>query len=703
MRASVHWLNRYLSPGDLTPDSAEQALTDVGFPIDAREPLPGGDARLEVEVTSNRGDCLSHLGLAREIAAKTGRALKPPTLPLSRPGDEIRSLIGLENQVPHLCPRFTVHLIRGVKIGPSPAWLRDALGAVGQRSINNIVDVTNFLNFEYGQPCHAFDLAKLSGERLVVRLARDGESLTTLDGKKRTLRADEVVVADAQRAQSLAGVMGGAESEVSGSTADVVLEVATWDPVAVRRAARRHQLKTDASHRFERFVDARTLEEPARRAAALIAEVGGGSLCAGMLDSATSSAPLREVRLRPDRCRALLGVNLQGREMAQMLQHLGITVLGTPGEDNMVATIPPWRPDLEREVDLIEEVGRIKGFDAIPIGGTMSVRVKGPQESEQAVREIGAALTGLGFYETVTFSFITPAQAKPWLPPGRSLIAVDDERRKHEGTLRPNLIPSLLACRKKNQDGGVEVPGGVRLYETAAIFAEPLPSGQASMAKGPQPPTERRVLSLLLDVNTTKGKPGMIEERQAALRIARGALESIVSRLAGAKSTVEFRAAPAPVAGFEAAACAEVFLDGRAIGWLGLVSAAAQRQADLAIPVAAAEVDLASLIALYPPRSQARPLPAFPPIERDLSLVVDESTPWAAIRGAVESTRPALLERIDFVGTYRGKQLPAGKKSVTLRLRFRDPERTLRHEEVDPQVASVLAAAATTLHAEVRK
>lgn len=704
MKASVRWINRYLEPGDLTVEQAEQVLTDVGFPIDAREPLPDGDARLEVEVTSNRGDCLSHIGLAREIAARTGRRLLLPQIPSHPTAGDVREVVALENTVPEVCPRFTVQVIRGVKIGPSPAWMRGLLEAVGQRSINNVVDVTNWLNFEYGQPCHAFDLAKLAGRKLVVRMARDGEMLTTLDGKQRRLRSDEIVVADAERATSLAGVIGGGDSEVSESTTDVVLEVATWDPVAVRRAARRHQAQTDASHRFERYVDPRTIAEAARRAAALIVEVAGGTLCAGMLDEGRPAEPARVVRMRPERCRAVLGTKIRDEEMAALLSRLGLEVKSSA--EGLVCTIPPWRPDLEREIDLIEEVGRLKGFDAIPMGERIQVAVRGPQESERAVREIGNVLTGLGFYETVTFSFVTPAQAKPFLPQGLSLLAVDDERRRHDGTLRPSVLPSLLACRKKNQDGGVEVPGGIRLYETGAVFAEEIGTNaqSAPTTNGVGGVRERRVLALLMDVpGVGKGKAGTVEERQAAVRLVRGAVESIARALGGAKATVEIRPGTPPAAAFDPKGCGEVLIGGASVGWLGMIDAAVQRQFDLAIPVAAAELDLAALVALYPPASSARLLPAFPPIERDLSLVVDEGTPWAAVREMVEGVKPALLEAVEFVGTYRGKQVGAGKKSVTLRLRFRDPERTLRHEEVDPQVGAVIAAAAKDLRAEVRK
>lgn len=692
MKAAVSWLNRYLRPAGLTAQEVEAVLTDAGFPIDAREDLPAGDARLEVEVTSNRGDCLSHIGLAREIAAKTGRALALPEIAAPATAGRASDFLNLQNTVPDACPRFTVHIIRGVKVGPGPEWLARALEAVGQRPINNIVDITNYLNFEFGQPCHAFDLAKLAGGSLVVRYAREGEALTTLDGKKRTLKADEVVVADAQRAQSLAGVIGGGDSEVSASTRDVVLEVATWDPVAVRRAARRHGVRTDASHRFERGVDARTIDLPARRAAALIAQLGGGALAEGMLDQGRPLLPPREIALRTQRCRDLLGLAIEDSTIAELLGRLEIKPRPT-GPGTIACTVPAWRPDLEREVDLIEEVARIRGLDAIPVHPRVAVQVRGPQESERAVREIGAILAGLGFYETVTFGFVTPKQAEPFMPAGLSAVAVDDDRRKHEGTLRPSVIPSLLACRKKNQDGGVEVAGGIRLYETGAAFAQD--AGRQTV--------ERRVLALSMDVpGVGKGKPGTVEERQTGLRVLRGAVESIARAMAGPEAALTIRAGGEHLPALDPAAAAEVLLGGRRIGWLGLIGAGTQRQFDLAAPVVAAELELQALVAAFPPRSLAHPLPAFPAIERDVSLVVDEGVRWDDVRELVESSQPDRLVGVEFVGTYRGKQIGPGKKSVTLRLRFRDPNRTLRHEEVDPQVDSFVARAGERLGAAVR-
>ncbi len=702
MKASVRWLNSLLEPGDLPAAEVEEALTNAGFPIDGREELPGGDVRLEVEITSNRGDCLSHVGLAREIAAVKARKLKMPAAPAARARGKIGESFGLENKVPDVCPRFAAHVIRAVKVGPSPAWLTERLESVGQRPINNVVDVTNYLNFLFGQPSHVFDLAKLAGRKLVVRYASEGEALTTLDGKKRKLSRDELVVADGERAQSLAGVIGGADSEVTGATRDVVLEAATWDPVTVRRAARRHQVKTDASHRFERVVDPRTIDGPAKFAAALIAELSGGTLCEGMLDEGRRPEPPRVVEMRTERCRAIAGVEIGDATMALVLGALGIQGAGAK-VGLLRCTIPAWRPDLEREIDLIEEVARTHGLRHVPIHERVSVRVRHPQESEQARREIGVALAGLGFYEAVTFSFTSPAAAAPWLPPGMTALEVEDERRAHEPTLRPSVLTGLLVCRRANQDAQASVPGGLRLFEMAAVFGR-MERGQGSGPSGRGGLTgvvENRNLALLMDV-PVEGKSASFEDRQRGVRLLRGAAEAVVRAAAGAEADLKIEPAEPHCAAMAKGGYARVSLSGRPLGYFGLIADEVVRSLGIESPLAGGELNLDMLLAAYPPKAGVTDLPRFPSIERDLSLIVGEDVTWERVRTVVEGTSVERLEAVDFVGCYRGKQTGAGKKSVTLRMRFRDPARTLRHEEVDPQVEAVVGAAERELGAELR-
>lgn len=699
MKISLNWLNQYLDPSGLPASQADALLTAVGFPIEEERPLPDGDVYFDVEITSNRGDCLSHLGLAREVAAcalaTTPRRFVQPEFPELPTGSEsITSAMTLDNRELAGCPRFTARIIRGITVGPSPAWLCEMLEAVGQRPINTLVDVTNWLNLAFGQPAHVFDLAKLAGPGLIIRYAHEGEPLTTLDGKARTLKANELVVADAERAQSLAGIIGGADSQVTDQTTDIVLEVACWDPVTIRTAARRHNLHTDASHRFERGVDPRTLDLPAACAAAMILQLAGGSLCEGMHDQGVPAAPETTVSLRPSRVRRIMGIDIPAGEMIALLRDLAIGI-EQRSEDELICTIPPWRLDLTREIDLIEEVARTKSLDAIPLAPRIEIIVDPPQDSERALAEVGSLLAAHGYYETVTFSFISPARAMRWLGPGLELISVDDDRRKAEPTLRPSVIPSLLACRKGNQDARVEVPGGIHLVERSAVFAQ-FPDGSSA---------ERRTLTLLADV-PGEGLKRSFDDRQLGLRQMRGTIEALVRAMAGAQARVAMVPAPPPVKAWDAQSFGRVELiasgETTDLGCIGLIAPDELTAYDLAVPVVAAELDADALLGAYPPKAHIEPLPLYPGIERDLSIIVAEDVSWDRIVSTVAASNPDRLIGIDFVGIYRGRQVGSGSKSVTLRLRFRDPARTLRHEEIDSQVDAVVVQLGSALAAKLR-
>ncbi len=741
MHISLRWLNEYLEPGDVSAAEAERILTFAGFPIESATILPSGDTMLDVEVTSNRGDVLSHIGVAREIAASSGRTLKLPspgkafnwfgeatgaeTAPASGSQD-VGDVLAVENLAPEACPLFTARVLTGVRVGPSPKWLVAALEGVGQRSINNVVDITNFVSFEYGQPSHVFDLDVLSAgadgkRRLIVRSAAKGEKLVMLDGKTLDLRGDEIVVADESRVLSLAGVMGGQDSGVTDRTTCVLLEAATWEPVAIRRAARRYGLRTDASYRFERIVDARTIEPAARRLAALIAKLAGGKLLPGVIAAGPEPKPAPVVKLRPSRVQGMLGVAvpmplvqqiLESHEIATKPEAVGIGSTGGGGAEPVLScTIPAHRPDLEREIDLIEEIARTHGLDKLPEHEMVSVRTAPPQPSEKAVQTIGHVLTGLGFYETVTFTFVSTKHAKPFLPSGLAAMIVCDDRRKADPVLRPSALPSMLACRRANQDRGVQPDGavggagvggggGLRLFEISAVFAE-----KPSEKKGERGQNVERInLALLADCCFPAGGKA-IEQKQQAIRMVRGAIESVAKSLGGEATRVEIVASgTAPMAAYDAlgGGFAEVLVNGARVGCVGMIGASVQAEFGLETPVVAAELELAALVALYPPRSLVHALPAFPSIERDVSLIVREETAWGKIDALVATLKVPLLESWAFVGAYRGQQAGAGKKSVTFRMRFRDPARTLTHDEVSPQVETIVGAAKKELGAEVR-
>jgi len=627
------------------------------------------------------------------------------------------------------CPLFIATIIRGVRVGPSPAWLKDRLAAIGQRSINNIVDATNYVLAELGQPSHVFDLATLSrtpGKPLLtIRSAAKGESLALLDARTITLTGAEMVIADAAgtRPVSLAGVMGGALTGVTDGTTDVLLEVATWDPTRVRTAARRHSARTDSSHRYERVVDARTLEPARARLVELITQLGGGQVERAEADG-IPPAPLTAITLRHARLQDVLGINVRPEQVARVLAAQGL--IATPTTDaskSWLVRVPPHRHDVTIEIDLIEEVARTLGYGQLGVPEFLPVRVAGLQSSQRARAEMARVLTGLGFFEAVTFSFTSQKQAKLFLPEGRELVRVGDDRRGEENVCRPSALCGLLTCRRSNQDARVTSPGGVRLFELSATFSQlATPAAVAPVSR------ETRTLALLADAPETGTS---FERRQAGVRLVRGVVEELARALVGFGARLEVVPLAGTdagtdadasrdtsselalrVAGFDQAASGLVVLNGRVIGRLGLISDAARAQYDLQAICAAAELDADALMEAYPPRAIVRELPSMPAVERDLSLVVSENVAWATLertisqhRDQIQDLHPgraALLEGWSFVGTYRGQPLAAGTKSVTLRLVFRDATRTLRDEEVSPQVEVLVTALKAATGATLR-
>ena len=379
MLTSVQWLNRYLDPANLTPDEAVEVLEAGCFPIEAVEPV-GDDTQLDVELTSNRGDCFSHAHLARDIAAITGRIYNAP-LPAGERAEPKAANDGVvDNTVTDLCPRFTARKITGVKVGPSPEWLQKLLEAVGQRPINNIVDISNFALFELGHPSHCFDLSAIEGGRLVVRHAKAGETLKVLDGSEHKLLESDLVVADANKPVSLAGVIGGLDSGVTEKTTDILLEVATWHPTTIRDTARRLDIRTDAGYRFERTVAPHDLARVNDYIAQMIVEIAGGTIEGELFDAGVASAALREVPLRAQRVEHILGIDVPADEIARLMTAIGVKVAGSNGD--FTCTVPPERPDLTREIDLIEEVARLHGIDKMPV----SPRVDVPLDVEHPER-----------------------------------------------------------------------------------------------------------------------------------------------------------------------------------------------------------------------------------------------------------------------------------------------------------------------------
>lgn len=651
MKVSLNWLKDYVQI-DCDLDELTDRLTNIGFNLEEVVELPN-DVVLDLEVTSNRSDCLGHIGIAREVAAVLGKSLQLPATDFAAAAERLEALARVEVVSPELCPRYTARLIRSVKIAPSPDWMVKRLEAVGLRGVNNVVDVTNYVLLEAGQPLHAFDYDKLSGHRIVVRPAIAGEKIVALDGAELELGEQNLIIADADRPVAVAGVMGGLETEVSGSTRDILLESAEFDPISVRRTARQLNLHSESSYRFERGVDPLTVEWASRRAARLICELAGGTVAEGVIDLWARPWQPRQITLSTEKIKRVLGIDVPIDAAADILRHLDFDA--AVAADVITVSVPSHRSDVARPIDLVEEIGRLWGYDKIPTRSRIEIAAQRRTKSEDIISIASRSLTECGFSEAMTISLVEPKTAGMFVDiDPEAVLTVTDAQRRANNVLRPSLLPSLLATARLNQNAGNPL---CELYELARVY---LPQTVENS------PEEQRSLAL---VST------------GDLRVVRGALEHLLTSL-GQDRLLRFE--PSPQAKwFLPDQSAVIFLGDRELGLAGVINETVQDQFDLRRPMAVAELKFDLILQLPVEPARFEPLPRFPAIERDLSIFVDEQIPWDTIEQTIRQVGIAELETVEFGELFRGKQVPAGKKSIFLTLRFRHPQRSLTHDQVD--------------------
>ena len=672
MKISLDWLRDYVET-DLSADEIGDILSNLGFPIEGVEQV-GDDTMLDVEVTSNRGDCLGHIGVARELAAATGKELKIPAIELAESDNDVQAMVQVKINEPALCNRYTARVIEGVKVGPSPEWMQKRLETIGVRSVNNIVDVTNFVMMETGQPLHAFEYDEIGGQTIIVRAAVNGEQLISIDETQCKLDNSMLVIADEKNPVAMAGVMGGLDSEVSEKTTTVLLEAAHFDPVTIRGAARKLVLQSEASFRFERHVDTENIDWTSARCAQLMAEVSSGTVAKGIVDVWPEKRQRETITMRLSRMNALLGINIPQEKVLSIFTALGFEPK-TTGDDLITCSPPSWRHDLYREADLIEEAARCYGYDNIPVDPKIHIEVAKPNLREKTAGKARAFLNGAGFYESINVSFVDAKIAEQFCKQTpEQHLSVADVSQKNLNLLRQNLIGSLISVMQSNYNVGNRP---CRLFELANTFVS-----DANHTPG-QLPNEHTRIGLVMDDD---------------FRMVRGVIEELIQSIA-LGSTLEFK----PTSFKWAETGADILLDGEVIGIAGLLNdkTAAQFDLDKQI-VTAAELDFDLLLQKAGAIPSAKPIPRFPAIVRDLSLIVDESVAWAQITSVVQGKAPAELEQIDFGGLYRGKPIPNGKKSITVSVRFRDEQGTLRHETVDGFQDAILTGLTKTLGAELR-
>jgi len=679
--------------------------------LEAAEAKPGADLVaalglddhvLEIEITPNRPDCLSVLGIARELAALTGARLRPPSIALKESGESATKLARVRIEAPDLCHRFTARVISGVTVGPSPAWLRARLRAIGLRPISNIVDATNYVLWELGQPLHAYDHATVHDATIVVRRARADERFTTLDGQERTLDASMLLIADPRRAIGLAGVMGGANTEVTDRTTRVLLESAWFAPASIRRTSRALGLRTDAAYRFERGADLEGLVTASARATALIAELAGGTIARGMVDAYPRKRTPQHVRLRMTRVKRVLGIAPSPAQARKLLTGLGLPVKAR-GAD-LDVTVPSFRRDLSMEDDLVEEIIRVWGYDRIPStlpGGAISL-VTQPAALRQS-QTVQRALVGAGLAEVVTYAFTDPARVELLRRPvDPKPVEFMNPLAQDASLLRVNPLEGVLgavATNVRRQQADVRVFEISKTYaqtasEPARVSIRP-PSAEA----GPRDPatTEPRWVAIALTgargASSWAGAPEPVDVYDA-----KGLAEHTLDALSVRASTGEGGA----LSGFEPDCHGTLVSEsGAIVAEFGEVAAALRESFGIAAPVFAALVslDAAGAAGVAPMRYQA--LPRFPAVERDLAFVVgaDQTLTAAQIESALREEAGPLLRRLVLFDVFR---FPDGRRSLAWRLLFQAEDRTLTDAEVNAIQERVVRRITETFHITLR-
>ncbi|HEX8774591.1 MAG TPA: phenylalanine--tRNA ligase subunit beta [Pyrinomonadaceae bacterium] len=711
MNISYNWL-RELTGTKRSPQELRDHLTMVGLAVEGIHEA-GDDFVLDFDLTSNRPDCLSHLGVARELAVMEDTEVRMPAATLAGATGMAESFTSVEILDPDLCPRYAARVVRGVQIGPSPEWLVKRLEAIGQRAINNVADITNYVMHELGQPLHAFDLAKLKEHRIVVRRALAGEKLKTLDGVERQLESEMLVIADAVRAVALAGVMGGEETEISDTTSDVLIESAYFDPASVRRTARKLGLHTEASHRFERGADYGGVLQAQSRCAALICEIAGGTATENAIDIYPNYIQAVDVNLRPERVSALTGLTVATPEIKRILSALGFAQRarlsgleeewsfrdGVPEEvtgdlnPRLTYVVPSWRVDVEREEDLVEEVARHVGYERIATELPASNIAGEYQVGERRRRAMRQVLTAYGFDEAISFGFIDASHDDQFelLP---DLLREGEDRFVTlsnpiiEGAMRmrPSLLPGLLDAVKNNFNHGTR---DVRLFETGRVFA--------SSAEGAGLPDEREAFALVMTGGATEEQKAGAS-RELDFYDLKGALEAAAEAMHA--PGMEFTATSARH--LRAGQAAQVSIEGHTIGTIGRLNESVAAAYKFRQPVYVAEVDYAALLRVGERSIVYTPLARFPSVVRDISLLVARDVTFEQLRQTVRRQQIRECREAKLVDVYEGESLPEGKRSVTLRLEYRSDERTLRDEEVDELHARVVGALEKSFDAKMR-
>ncbi len=674
MIVSWEWLSQYVDL-NMSHDELVDRLTMSGLNHEGTDEV-GSDKAIDLEVTSNRPDCLGHIGVAREVAVLFELPLSVPDPQPPVCDRKTADFCSVEINSPH-CYRYTARLIHGAKVGPSPDWLKNRLAALKCESINNVVDVTNYVMFECGQPLHAFDREKIQDGKIIVRNANDGEQFAAIDHSTYKLDADMCVVADPSGAVAIGGVMGGLDSEISDSTTEILVEAAYFNLLSVRKTARQLSLFSPSSFRFERDIDSWQLDWASRRCCELILETAGGVLLDGVVDVGDKPVDPPTVTLRLSQLKRVLGIEIPADLPAKILKDLGNEVKQSTGE-SVTVVAPSWRKDLTREIDLVEEVGRVYGFDKVPDNAAVPMAASYKQKSDRVVEKVRRVLTAAGFNEALTPSLvpqkwsdaISPWTDQPAVHSSQPMAGVVEKASQRQlgivNCARRSLIPSLLEAKRINQ---ARSNPDIHLFETAQVY---LPVADEAI------PHQPVVLAAVTDGDFASLK---------------GALEAVLADIDPASS---FEIGPCEVDLFDNSRRATLLINGKTVGLLGEISDSGKKSFGLRSQTTVAEVQLSALedlAVLIPQHVDQSP---FPPMSRDFNFVVENAVHWADLESTVRNSGGELVESIQYLDTFRDAEKDgADKKRLLLNVQLRSASATLTAEQAEEVCQKIIKGCAT--------
>jgi phenylalanyl-tRNA synthetase beta chain len=701
MKISYSWLKEFVDFG-ASPRQLADDLSMVGVVAEGLEQV-GSDSILDFDITSNRPDCLSHFGVAREVATRYQTPLRAVTAPVQESAEAAESQISVKIESPQLCARYCARVIRNVKVAPSPAWLTQRLESLGVRSINNVVDVTNYVLLELGHPLHAFDLSRVQGRQIIVREARPQEKLLTLDGETRELAPGMLLIADRDRALALAGVMGGADSEIGFASTDVLLESAWFDPISIRRTAKAQGMHTEASHRFERGADVDAAVAAINRTAVLIQQLGGGEILSGVVDAYPRPTPRPRIALRRSRVLQVMGTEIDNSTIERILGALNFGVVSRDTGGWQIQ-LPTSRLDVEREIDLIEEIARHYGYDKI--ASTLPAWTgssKGPPDSIKEGK-LKRSLLGLGYTETLTYAFVAAAENEKFS--AVQPVQLKNPLSLETGVMRTSLVPGLLASLLRNYHRGTR---SVRLYELGRLYLHGGPKLKSVGGKDVDSLASQRHEASFLGLIAS----GHIEEksvhndkpRSTGFFDLKADLELLLESLSFPVDQVFWRSRSkgglVPEY-YHPAVSAELRLGADSLGVCGQLHPQVCEGYKVKQPVFLAEIPLEGWYRYQQPERTTRELPKFPAVQRDLSLVLDKDIDCEAIQSVVLQAGIREVQRCFPFDLYFGEKLPSDKQGISISIVYQSPDRTLVDDEVNQFHETILNLLRSRLGAQLR-